>query len=428
MEADRDGTSVPLGGQQQRAVLTMLVLQAGRVVPVSSLVDGCWQGRVPGRAVNTVQVYVSALRRALGRAVISTHGRGYRLERDTVAVDLHEFLDCAAEARVLHAAGRHDDAADAITGALALWRGPALAEFADLPFAGPEAVALEEARLAALETRAGVDLDRGAHAEAVAALTGLVAAHPLRERFQARLVEALYRDGRRADALAAYRTARTMLADELGVEPGPELRELHRRVLADDALPAPRGAHLLLQDGGGGPVVVSLDPARGAVSVGRRSGNDLCLGWDQEVSRVHAWLEHDGTGWSLVDNGLSRNGSFVDGRRVEGAVALLDGQVLRFGATTAIYRDRGGGSDVRVYSGVTSDGVVRSAAQLSDAERDGLGALGAGRVVDAAVRVALYRRFGVVDLPVEERDGVLLARARAIGLAPVDGASPSRSA
>lgn len=431
VEADRDGVPVPLGGRQQRAVLAILLLNTNRVVPIPEIVDGVWPDRPPERAVNTVQVYVSALRRALGphaggEPLISTHGRGYRLRVDEDSFDLLAFLAAAAAGHRLMEGRRYATASERLQGALGLWRGPALSEFVDEPFAQIELVALEESRLAALEARIEADLLLGRHADVLPELPPLVAAHPLRERLRGLQIEALYRAGRQADALAAYQDVRRTLADELGIDPGPPLQALHRTVLAQGELRGVDGGadrpFLLLHDGAGEQRRVPLDPVRSPVGVGRRGDNDVCLAWDPEVSRAHARLEHTRDGWTLVDDGLSRNGSFVDGERVHGRRPLSDAQVLRFGRTVIVYRVTGApGSPVEATSGVTRDASIRSASQLEPPERAVLEALARGEPVtaDAAADLTLlHHRFGVADLPAGARDAELLRRARAIGVLP----------
>ncbi len=163
---------------------------------------------------------------------------------------------------------------------------------------------------------------------------------------------------------------------------------------------------------------VPLDATRSPIGVGRRSDNDVCLSWDPEVSRVHARLEHTADGWTLVDDGLSRNGSFVDGERVHGLRPLSDAQMLRFGRTVVVYRVTGApGRPVQVTSGITRDASIRSAAQLDPREQLLLEALARGEPAGDGLAL-LYHRFGVAGLPAEQRDGELVRRARAVGALP----------
>jgi class 3 adenylate cyclase len=234
IEAERDGALANLGGPKPRALLTALALDLGRVVSVDRLVEALWPGDAPGTAPHAVQVYVSQLRKALG-PVIATRPPGYVLELEPDGVDVHLFARLAEEGR---AALRGDDPASAETAlreALALWRGPALADFVYEPFAQTEIARLEELRTVVVEERIEADLALGRHAELVSELEALVEAQPHRERPRAQLMLALYRSGRQADALSAYRAARAALVDGLGIEPGPELKELEAAILRQDA-------------------------------------------------------------------------------------------------------------------------------------------------------------------------------------------------
>ena len=177
---------------------------------------------------------MSQLRKLLGRETIVTRGRGYALIAADGALDLQRFEQRAAGGTAEHAAGRPEAAAAELRAALAVWRGPALSDLADVPAVRPIAVRLDELRLAALERRIGADLECGNAAEAAAELDPLIAEHPLRERLRALQMRALYRCGRQADALAVYRAARETLVDELGLEPGAELQELERAILRRD--------------------------------------------------------------------------------------------------------------------------------------------------------------------------------------------------
>jgi predicted ATPase/DNA-binding SARP family transcriptional activator len=239
LEASVGGRPVPLGAVKPRALFAMLALHAGSVVSVGRLIDGLWGEDPPTTAPKLVQVYVSRLRHALagvgyGGAIV-TRGRGYELRVDPDAVD-------AARFERLVACGSPREA-------LALWRGPPLDDLADEPFAATEIRRLEELRLTALELAIEHDLEAGRHREVVAELDSLVAAEPLRERLHAQRMLALYRVGRQADALDAYRHARAALVDAIGVEPGPELRRLQEAILVHDPAleapapsPAPAGA------------------------------------------------------------------------------------------------------------------------------------------------------------------------------------------
>jgi DNA-binding SARP family transcriptional activator len=210
---------VELGSPRQRALLARLLLDANRTVAVERLIDDLWGEDAPITAVKMVHIYVSRLRAVLPGGLLLTRAPGYLLRIEPEAIDLVRF-------ERLRAQGRPHEA-------LALWRGPALAEF-DAPFAVLEAERLEALRLSTIEDRIEADLALGRHGEVAHELDALVARHPLRERLRGQLMLALYRSGRQADALARYRRLRLMLADELGIRPTPVLRDLERRMLVQD--------------------------------------------------------------------------------------------------------------------------------------------------------------------------------------------------
>jgi DNA-binding SARP family transcriptional activator len=214
------GRAVNLPGAKHRALLAMLVLHANEVVSTERLIEALWEEQPPQGAQKTLQVYVSQLRKALGKDRVQTKPPGYALRVGDRELDL-------ARLRRLAEAGRLKEA-------LALWRGPPLAEFSYERFAQGEIARLEELRLAILEQRIEQDLAAGHHVELVAELGVLVREHPLREQLRAQLMLALYRSGRQAEALAAYREARRVLVDELGIEPGRSLRELEQAILGQD--------------------------------------------------------------------------------------------------------------------------------------------------------------------------------------------------
>ena len=229
-----EGRELALGGAKQRAVLVVLLLHRRDVVSIDCLLDELWGERPPPTAVQTVRVYVSRLRKALGDGVLETHGRGYLLAVDPAQIDAERFEAFVADGRAALESGEAGRAVELLVAGLELWRGRPLEEFSYEPFAQPEIARLDEARLAALEDRIDAELRVGGGAELVPELERLVTEHPLRERLLAGLMLALYRAGRQADSLAAYRAAHQRLVEELGLEPGPELRELERRILEHD--------------------------------------------------------------------------------------------------------------------------------------------------------------------------------------------------
>src|SRR5262245_31585942 len=232
LEAFEDGRPLPLGSRQQRAVLAILLLHANEPVATDRLIDGVWGDRPPPTAATTVQVYVSRLRKILGRELLVTRPPGYMLRVASDQLDLGRAERLIAAAQGTTELTRR---AALFRDALALWRGPALAEFAYDELARAEIERLEELRLTTLESAVEAELELGRHTEVAGELETALDQHPLRERMRAQLMLALYRSGRQADALAVYRDGRRRLVDDLGLEPGPELRQLEQQILAQDA-------------------------------------------------------------------------------------------------------------------------------------------------------------------------------------------------
>ena len=241
-----EGSELSLGGAKQRALLAVLVLRANEVVPTARLVDDLWGEEPPATAVKAVQVYVSQLRRLLGGSAIETQHTGYRLRVDPDSLDLERFERLVEQGRAFLDAEAAAEAADVLREALALWRGPPLADLQYEAFTQNEIGRLDALRLAAVELRLQADLALGRHAEAVAELEGLVRDHPLRESLRGLLMLALYRSHRQADALEAYQAARAVLVDELGLDPSEELQLLERQILRHDpSLDLPAAARAL---------------------------------------------------------------------------------------------------------------------------------------------------------------------------------------
>jgi len=233
----RGGTVIPVPRGNQRTILAELLLAANQVVAVDRIAETLWGAGPPPSAQVTIRNYVKRLRRALGdegQARIIAQPRGYLINVGAQELDLTRFEALLGSARAAAAERSWDDAAARARAALALWRGRPLADVEADVLTVRNVPRLEELRLQALETRIDADLHRGRHAELTAELAELAGAHPLRERLHAQLMLALYRSGRQAEALAAYGRARRTLVDELAAEPGPELRELHRQILAAD--------------------------------------------------------------------------------------------------------------------------------------------------------------------------------------------------
>ncbi len=224
-----------LGGRKQRSVLALLVLEAGSVVSSDRLIEEVWGEDQPDDAATALQQHVARLRKLLQpRDVLQTRSRGYLLAIAAEELDLRRFERLRDEGRRLLDDGRPEDAGRSLRSALALWRGEPLADLAEERFLRDVRPRLEEARLAALELRIDADLAAGGHRDVVGELGELVRAHPLRERFRAQLMLALYRGGRQAEALETYTDARRTFNEELGLEPGPELQRLQQAILAQE--------------------------------------------------------------------------------------------------------------------------------------------------------------------------------------------------
>jgi DNA-binding SARP family transcriptional activator len=276
LDVVEDGAPVALGAHKQRAVLAMLLLDRGEAVSVDRLSDGLWDERPPARAAKSIQVYVSQLRKALGPDVLQTRGRGYALSIEPESLDSVRFERMLDRGRELAASGEPRRAKQVLQEALELWRGPALADFAYEHFAQAEIARLEDLKVATIEERVDADLALGRYAQLVPELESLVCQHPLRERLRGQLMLALYGSGRQAEALDAYAAARQTLVDQLGIEPGPALRELQARILAQDRDLAPpatpaalvrrrRGGRLILA---GGLALVAAAAAAMLVALG----------------------------------------------------------------------------------------------------------------------------------------------------------------
>jgi DNA-binding SARP family transcriptional activator len=252
LEVVGDHGALRLGGRKQRATLAILLLNVNRVVSVDRLADDLYSGAPPVTAVTQVQRQISELRKLLGAEhTVETRAPGYLLRLAPEQLDLHRFERLAAEGNRLLERGEAPRAGELLREALALWGGPPLADLGYESFAQPAIERLEEIRLAAVEQRIDADLALGRTAELIGELEQLVADHPLQERFCAQLMLALYRSGRQAEALDAYRHARERLVEVLGLEPTPGLKALEQAILThDQRLEPARGA---LEPTGAGP-------------------------------------------------------------------------------------------------------------------------------------------------------------------------------
>jgi DNA-binding SARP family transcriptional activator len=254
LEVWHEGRQVYIGGAKERALLVSLLLHAGEPVSVDRLLDELWGDPPPATARKSIQVRVAGLRRTLPGEVVLTRGDAYIARLEPGQLDLQRFEGLLSDGSDALTGGDAATAVARLHEALALWRGPPLADFAYESFAQPAIARLEELRIRALELRIEAQLELGFHALVIVELEELVAANPFRERLRAQLMLALYRDGRQAEALGVYRRAREELVEELGIEPSPMLQSLQQAILRHDPaldapLPAPERSILVaLQD------------------------------------------------------------------------------------------------------------------------------------------------------------------------------------
>ncbi|HEY5878702.1 MAG TPA: BTAD domain-containing putative transcriptional regulator [Nakamurella sp.] len=354
LELRVDGTALPLPGGKPRALLAAMLISRNRVVPADSLADAIWDGDVPASFLATMQVHVSALRRALrplsdaGLLTVITQSPGYRVVVDEALVDLGRFGRWARAGNELLAAQRYAEAADRLRAALAEWTGPALADLRGFRFADDFAAAVEEERLVALQARIEADLASGMASAVIGELVTLTGQYPLREPFWIQLITALYRSDRQADALDAARRIRELLDDELGIDPSPALRELERKVLRQEvpASAAPTPAPSMQRTVAETAVVLSRArvrlpsgeslpvPGRG-LRLGRMDDNDLVVA-GEKVSRYHAVIAETANGFTVTDL-RSTNGTHVNDERVLDSHLLRDGDRIRIGGTELVF-------------------------------------------------------------------------------------------
>jgi WD40 repeat protein/DNA-binding SARP family transcriptional activator/class 3 adenylate cyclase len=366
LEIERDGRAVAVSGPKERLVLAVLLTSAGRAVSVDALVDAVWGERPPRTAERTIHAYIARLRRALEPrhqpggtlTVIETVGRGYRLAIDPDQLDAGRFEQVAGSGADQLGAGDAAVAATvatALSAALAEWRGDAYAGLADVGPCAAEATRLESLRLTAVEDRVDAGLAAGQTAALVAEVEAAVAEQPFREHRWGQLMVALYRSGRQGDALAAYQRARRVLVDELGIEPGPELRRLEAAILDQDPdLDWTPGSARPTEPGG---LPVALAPV-GSAFVGRERE----LGWLQSAWAAAAGgdggfvsiLGPEGAGKTRLIAELARE-AYGEGAVVlygrcdhahQGARALVDQALGGAGASIARVDPAGEGADL----------------------------------------------------------------------------------
>jgi ABC-type transport system substrate-binding protein/DNA-binding SARP family transcriptional activator len=432
LEARVGDGPIDLGPRQQRAVLAMLALEPGRTVSVDRLAEGLWGETPPASAPKMIQLYISRLRKALDGdgASILTHGRGYELQLDEHDVDAVRFE------RLLEQHPRD---------ALALWRGAALADLADEPFAAAEIRRLDDLRLRATELAIDADIAAGRHAEVIGELDALVEREPLRERLHAQRMLALYRSGRQADALAAYREARTALVEQIGVEPGAELRRLHEAILAQDpALEPPAPAEPAPERSLGARPRRRLLVAAAAVllagvlafGVIRVVGDEGLAGIDEDAvgvidprsGRITAQyaVGHGpqavaaGAGSVWVANQLDGTVSRIDDERNQVVTIDVGGEPtgLAFGAGSLWVAD-GQGRQVSQVAPASNKVVQRiEVGNAAHAVAAGYGGVWVASAVDATVvRIDVRSGRAGPPIPVQARPSALAAGAGAIWVA-----------
>ncbi len=322
LEVRNGGRAVQIGHGKQRTLLALLVLNAGRVVSTERLIDELWGDDPPATAATALQVYVSKLRKALGGDVIVTRAPGYAIDVSPGAVDLYRFEQLVREARVVDP----ESAVELLRDALALWRGPPLA---DVELRG-EAERLDELRLEAIEERLELELGLGRDTALVAELEGLVREQPLRERFREQLMLALYRSGRQAQALDAYRDARRTLVDELGIEPGERLQQLEQAILRhestlDSDTRSVTGTAVFLDLGIVGEVEPVVEPALVAAEQALRSaGGRVERGIGDAVVAVFVGDSSADTAVRAAVDATERLAQFGDALRPRAGLATAD--------------------------------------------------------------------------------------------------------
>jgi DNA-binding SARP family transcriptional activator len=340
-----DGADVAAGGPRQRVALVLLALHAGTVVSDDALAEAIWGDDVLDRSKGTLQVYISNLRKVLapgGDVVIERRDPGYVLRKEMIDLDRDRFTNALDAGASALRSGDFQNAVTRFERGLAEHQGTLAADLPDVNAFDIARGRVEEQRLAALEDLIEAKLQLGRHQELVAQLESLVAEYPYRERLWGHLMLALYRCDRQADALDTYQNARHVLIEELGLEPGPALRALEQDILQHaPAVRAPNrgGPALHWVDDKASARRLELDPAVAPISIGRAADNDVALTWDSKTSRRHATLVHsDEEGWRLLDEGISRNGTFVNGTAVDGSHLLHDGDLVSVGDTVLLVR------------------------------------------------------------------------------------------
>ncbi len=351
LQVSAGGASMPLGTPKQRAVLAMLVINRNRPVGIDSLINAVWEEWPPPGARASLHTYVSNLRRLLGAAAPTTPDvlvnapPGYRLNAADKHCDIGRFVTEKNAGMQEAAAGRFEQASHHLSKALAEWRGPVLEDLRGLRFVDAFATALVEDKMVAHTARAEAEIACGRAFAVISELEALTAEHSYREPLWAQLITAYYVADRQSDALNAYRRLKTILAEDLGIDPGPTVRSLHDRILRQQPFNARTAAQTTAADamfaiGQRTAVNASSAYARlrdksgrchslagAATRIGRLPDNDIVLG-DAEVSRHHAVISDTGTSFVITDL-RSANGVEVQRQRIRGSANLSDGDTIR---------------------------------------------------------------------------------------------------
>lgn len=338
LELRVDGEVVSPGGDARRAILATLAIQAGSTVSFDALADAAWGDEAVERDRGTLQVHIHNLRRRLGPSgakALLTEPSGYRIDPSEVELDVLQWSARLDAARGSMDRAEHELAAAHFKQALALVRGAVLADL-DVPALEAHQRHWSEEVLAVREEWVDAELAAGRHATMIGTIRKLVDENPLREHLWAQLMLALYRSGRQAEALDAYQEARTVLVEELGLDPGPALQHLEESILLQSAgLELARSSaavHWL--DAAGVPQRCPLVTGS-ALRVGRGSDADVNPRHDPMVSRRHARFDWDGASWTVADEG-SVNGTILNGREIDGPTPVKDGDVVRCGETLLV--------------------------------------------------------------------------------------------
>jgi DNA-binding SARP family transcriptional activator len=342
-----DGAAVPLGTPKQRAVLAVLVMNRNRPVGIESLITAAWEQWPPSEARASLHSYISNLRKLLGesRSMLVNAPPGYRLSVADTACDIGRFVLEKSAGVQAAAAGHFEEASGHLTTALAEWRGPVLEDLRDFEFVDAFATALTEDKIVAHTARAEVEIACGRGYAVIGELENLTVEHPYREPLWAQLISAYYLADRQSDALDAYQRLKTMLADDLGIDPGPTVRALHERILRQEPLDVKRAAKTtavhtvqnidLRTSVNPSSALASLRSAAGRVyplraaanRIGRQDDNDIVLD-DANVSRHHAVIIDTGTSFVIADL-RSANGVEVGNERIRSTATLSDGDHIR---------------------------------------------------------------------------------------------------